>query len=250
MSPPDGSSWDVRVTQAPECLEVDPRTPFRGTEGQESPAAGPIGAYVWRTSLEHGSAVRLSHPATPCHLGISPILLIKAGPGVAEHELGSPRRPRPLHPSSPSSPPGWRRPLVDDRLIRHPSQSFLLLSPLLSDRSTRRLSEQPDRDRLDCSRCLCSPLAHASLLPQPAPCIYAVKPHLHMAPTRDKHALPPLRIRVVQVFDTRPRADHGPVPTDTHLSRDNLPGSNCSGPPIRRHCRTQTRSCCTSAERR
>lgn len=240
----------MRVTQAPERLEVDPRTPFRGTEGQESPAAGPIGAYVWRTSLEHRG---LLHPggddgeerwrgrgllgdpsscsATPGPAFVSRMGLIPRWHGVA----------------------GWLNLTadpVDDRPTRHPSQSFLLLSPLLSDRSTRRVSEQPDRDRLDCSRCLRSPLAHASLLPQPAPCIYAVKPHLHMAPTRDKHALPPLRIRAVQVFDTRPRADHGPVPTDTHLSRDNMPGSNCSGPPIRRHCRTQTRSCCTSAERR
>lgn len=71
-------------------------------------------------------------------------------------------------------------------------------------------------------------------LPQAASCRYAVKP----PPTRDKHALLPLRIRAVQVSDTCPRADHGPVPTDTPQQR-HLLSSRCScSQPIRRHCRT------------
>lgn len=88
--------------------------------------------------------------------------------------------------------------------------------------------EQPDRKTETAWTVLATvaTLPLTPLLPQPASCIHAVKPSTH-APTRDKHALPPLRIRAVQVFNTRPRANHSPVPTNTPEQR-HLLSSTCS----------------------
>lgn len=73
--------------------------------------------------------------------------------------------------------------------------------------------------------------AVAALLLTPSPAITSVvqirseTPSTH-ATTRDKHALPPVRIRADQVFNTCPKADHGPVPTDAPEQR-HLLSSRC-----------------------
>lgn len=115
---------------------------------------------------------------------------------------------------------------VDDRTLRASVQSFLLLSPLLSNRSTRPPAEQ-QRPRTAWTLLA----AVAALLLTPSPAITSVvqirseTPSTH-ATTRDKHALPPVRIRADQVFNTCPRADHGPVPTDAPEQR-HLLSSRC-----------------------
>lgn len=73
--------------------------------------------------------------------------------------------------------------------------------------------------------------AVAALLLTPSPArtsvvqIRSETPSTH-ATTRDKHALLPVRIRADQVFNTCPRADHRPVPTDTPEQR-HLLSSRC-----------------------
>ena len=50
MSPPDASSWNVRVNQAQEHPKVDPVLLPKKQKGKtrEPPVVGPVGAYVWR----------------------------------------------------------------------------------------------------------------------------------------------------------------------------------------------------------
>lgn len=135
---------------------------------------------------------------------------------------------------------------VDDRTLRASIQSFLLLSPLLSNRSTRPPSRAA---KTETAWTLLAAVAALLLTPSPARTsvvqIRSETPSTH-ATTRDKHALPPVRIRADQVFNTCPRADHGPVPTDTPEQR-HLLSSRLFSSPIRRRCRTQARSRCTSA---
>lgn len=68
---------------------------------------------------------------------------------------------------------------VDDRLSPPSVQSFLLLSPLLNVRSTRRAAEHEIETAWAVLPSLAA-LGLKPLLPQPASCIYAVKPPLHM----------------------------------------------------------------------
>lgn len=72
---------------------------------------------------------------------------------------------------------------VDDRPSAPSVQSFLLLSPLLNVRSTGRVDGQAGAGRPRPPGLFSLPFAALTvtpLLPQPASCIYAVKPPLHM----------------------------------------------------------------------
>ncbi|KAI7782482.1 hypothetical protein LA080_013481 [Diaporthe eres] len=207
-SPPDASSWDVRVTQTPECSKVDPDLLPKEREDKKAQLQGLLQALT--CGVPGWNHRGLLHP----------------GGGNGEERwrgegVGSSETPALAQPLPVLSRRGFHGGRVwQGGTISRQIQSTTVLSamrPIFStsepppERTAARI-EQPDRKTETAWTVLATvaTLPLTPLLPQPASCIHAVKPSTH-APTRDKHALPPLRIRAVQVFNTRPRADHGPT---------------------------------------
>lgn len=181
LSPPNTSSWgracSIRRQTAPRWTRVS--FPFEGTGRQESPAAGPKGAYVWRNSLEY----RGSPPSRRGGMRRA----VEGGGGVR-----APRRPQLVLSHS--------RPLERDGMVaqshgrssRRPTspptvQSFLLLSPLLSDRSTRRTNRPRPPGLFSLLSARIRTHTHASPAPRSVVHIRC-ETLLHMANTRQTRA--------------------------------------------------------------
>lgn len=206
---------------SPRCRnpsQVDPDLPSKGTEAQESPAprcrayrALTCGVPRWNTGV----------------FSILERIMVRRG-GGGEGSSETPVRAQPLPAFNKRGIPEWQGVAGWYNLTADPVdiQSFLLLSPLLNDRSTRPPSRAAETET---AWTLLAAVAALLLTPSPARTsvvqIRSETPSTH-ATTRDKHALPPVRIRADQVFNTCPRADDRPVPTDTPEQR-HLLSSRC-----------------------